>query len=84
MAVVKNLTPDTLALFRPDAPPVDPGDEVTVRDAIVVGRAWPRQTWEFVTPPEGHTDVGPDDAYVFEPTPEKPAKSEAKPKGDKS
>ncbi len=79
MAVVKNLTGDTLALFRADAPPVDPGGEVTVRDALAVGRAWPRRTWEFLEPPADHTDVGPDDAYIFEPNP-KPAPADSKEK----
>jgi hypothetical protein len=82
VAVVKNKTPDTLTLFRADAPPVDPGGEVTVRDEVFAGRAWPTETWELVTPPEGYDDASTDDAHLFLPaTAPAPKKSAAK--GDK-
>lgn len=85
MAVLRNRTTNRLSLFRPDAPPIEAGGEVTVRDERVVGRTWPRVTWEFIEPPEGYDDVGPADAYLFTPTPEKPkAKPPAKPKESKS
>lgn len=69
MAVVRNITPDVLSLFRADAPPVQPGDDVTVKDENFVGRAWPKATWEVVTPPEGYVDDDTEDAYVFVPAP---------------
>jgi hypothetical protein len=82
VAVVKNKTPDTLTLFRADAPPVDPGGEVTVRDEVFAGRAWPTSTWDVVTPPEGYDDASDDEAYLFLPaTAPAPKKSAAK--GDK-
>ncbi len=65
MAVVRNKTPDVLTLFRPDAPPVDAGSEVTVSDANFVGRAWPTSTWELVEPPEGYTDESTDEAHIY-------------------
>ena len=79
MAVVKNKTGDVLTLFRADAPPVDPGGEVTVRDEVFVERAWPTSTWEVVTPPEGYADESTEDAYLYVP---KPAKKSAAKKGD--
>ena len=69
MAVVRNITPDVLSVFRSDAPPVQPGDEVKVKDENFVGRAWPKSTWEVVTPPEGYVDDDTPDAYVFVPAP---------------
>ena len=81
MAVVKNKTGDTLALFSPDAPPIDPGGEVTVSDDRFAGRAWPKETWDLVTPPgDGYEDESIEDAYVFVSKPE-PKKRTAK-KGD--
>jgi hypothetical protein len=67
MAKVKNISGDALSLFRADAPPVRPGDVVTVRDENFVDRAWPRATWELVEAPEldGYEDDDTDDAYVF-------------------
>lgn len=67
MATVKNLSSDVLALFSADAPPVTPGDEVTIRDENFVDRAWPKSTWELVEPPrlEGYMDDDTDDAYCF-------------------
>jgi len=66
VAVVKNITPDVLSLFRADAPPIQPGDKVTVKDANFVGRAWPKSSWELVTPPEGdYIDDDTEDAYCF-------------------
>lgn len=69
MAVVRNITPDALSVFRSDAPPCKGGDEVFVKDENFVGRAWPHATWELVTPPEGdyadYADDDTDDAYVF-------------------
>lgn len=78
MATVRNITSDVLSLFRADAPPVQPGDEIKVRDENFVGRAWPKSTWELVEPPEGYDDVSTDDAYLFlvtdrEATPNDPA-----------
>jgi hypothetical protein len=75
MATVKNKTGDVLALFRSDAPPVDPGGEVTLRDELFAGRAWPTSTWELVTAPgDGYTDASDEDAHLFlpesEPEPE--------------
>ena len=81
MAVLKNLTADTLHLFSADAPPIDPGGEVTVRDEVFAGRAWPKETWDLVEPPgDGYVDESIEDAYQFVPAPEKPAakKSTAK------
>jgi hypothetical protein len=82
VAVVKNKTPDTLTLFRADAPPVDPGGEVTVRDEVFVGRAWPTETWDLVTPPEGCEDASTDEAHLFLPA-EAPAPEKRTAKGDK-
>lgn len=67
MAVVRNKTPDTLTLFRADAPPVDPGGEVTVSDKNFVDRAWPTSTWEVVTPPklDGYVDASDEDAHLW-------------------
>lgn len=69
MAVVKNITPDALSVFRSDAPPVQPGDEVTIKDRNFVGRAWPHATWELITPPADdfadYVDDDTDDAYCF-------------------
>lgn len=79
MAKVKNLTPDTLSLFRADAPPVDPGGEVTVRDANFVDRAWPKSTWDLLEKPvladefAEYVDQSTDEAWLFavpEPAPE--------------
>lgn len=73
MAVIRNTTNDTLSLFRADAPPIDPGDEITVRDENFVDRAWPTSTWELVEPPEidGYTDQSTDEAILWaEPLPE--------------
>jgi len=76
VAVVKNITPDTLTLFRSDAPPVDPGDSVTVRDEVFAGLAWPKSTWEVVEPPSsGYVDESTDDAHLWAPAPEKSEKS---------
>lgn len=71
MAVVKNITNDTLSLFRADAPPVDPGDKVTLRDENFVDRAWPKSTWDLVTAPDldGYIDQSTGEAWLFaEPT----------------
>lgn len=80
MAVVRNITPDALSVFRSDAPPCAPGDEVTIKDENFVGRAWPKATWEVVTPPEGYVDDDTEDAYVFVPAPEAatPSRTRAK------
>lgn len=82
MAVVKNKTGKVLALFRPDAPPVDPGSEVTLRDELFAGRAWPTSTWDLVEPPgAAWVDASTDDALLFLPAPEPEPKKSAK-KGD--
>jgi len=81
VAVVRNKTPDVLTLFRADAPPIDPGGEVTVRDEVFVERAWPTSTWELVTPPEGYDDASTDEAYLFLPA-SKPAPKKRAAKGD--
>jgi len=68
VAKVKNISPDRLSLFRPDAPPIDAGDEVTVSDANFIGRAWPMSTWELVEPPlstGGYVDQSTDDAHLW-------------------
>ena len=66
MAVVRNITPDALSVFRSEAPPCQPGDEVTVKDENFVGRAWPKSTWEVVVEPEGgYVDNDTEDAYCF-------------------
>lgn len=67
MAKVKNITGDTLSLFRADAPPVRPGDEVTIRDENFVERAWPKSTWKVVERPklDGYVDLSNDDAYLW-------------------
>ena len=86
MAKIKNITGDTLSLFRADAPPIQPGDEVTVRDENFVGRAWPTSTWEVVEPPtlDGYVDQSTDEAHLWaepeaEEVPEaKPARARAK------
>lgn len=72
MAKVKNITNDVLSLFRADAPPIQPGDEVTVRDENFVGRAWPTSSWELVEPPtlDGYSDQSTDDATVWAEIPE--------------
>lgn len=73
MAKVKNITNDVLSLFHADAPPIDPGDEVVVRDENFVARAWPTSTWELVEPPvlDGYIDQSTDEAILWaEPLPE--------------
>ncbi len=84
VAVVKNLTGDVLSLFSPDAPPIDPGGEVTVRDENFAGLAWPKETWELVEPPgDGYDDASLDDAHLFTPAQPKPApKKKSAAKGD--
>ena len=68
MAVIKNISGETLSLFRPDAPPIDPGGEVTIRDEMFVGRAWPSDVWEIVTGPEveGYVETPTADAAVWQ------------------
>lgn len=84
MAAIKNITPDALSLFTPDAPPCQPGDTVTISDERFVDRAWPKSTWELVEPPtlDGYTDQSPEDAYIWAPAPEPEAP--AKPRGGKA
>lgn len=85
MAVVKNKTGDTLHLFSPDAPPIDPGGEVTLRDEVFAQRAWPKETWDLVEPPgDGYVDESIEDAWLFVPKPEPKAstKKTAAKKGD--
>lgn len=67
MAKVKNITLDSLSLFSVDAPPVLPGDIVTVRDEAFVERAWPSSVWEVVEPPaiEGVTEAVVEDAHLW-------------------
>lgn len=68
MAVVKNKTPDVLALFRADAPPIDPGGEVTINDDAFVNHAWPTSTWELVkgpSPAKDFKDASTEDAIMF-------------------
>jgi len=82
VAVVRNKTGDTLALFSSDAPPIDPGGEVTLRDEVFVELAWPKSTWEVVTPPgDGYVDASTEDAHLFVPAPEPKSKKSAT-KGD--
>jgi hypothetical protein len=89
VAVVRNVTSDVLALFRPDAPPVQPGDEITVSDENFAGRAWPKSTWAMVKKPgKGYVDASPDDAHLFLPAnadePTTPAADEAADAEEKS
>ena len=74
MAKVKNITGDVLSLFRADAPPVQPGDEVIVRDENFVGRAWPKSTWDLVDAPalDDHIDASSDEAWLYVEAPETP------------
>lgn len=71
MAKIKNITADVLSLFRADAPPIEPGDEITLRDENFVDRAWPTSTWELVEPPvlEGelseHADLSTEEAWLW-------------------
>lgn len=78
MAKVKNITRDTLSLFRADAPPVHGADcpdplcsegcnEVRVRDENFVDRAWPKSTWEVIEEPnlDGYADVSTEDAWLW-------------------
>lgn len=66
MATVKNITPDVLALFRADAPPVQPGDSIEVRDENFADRAWPKSTWALVkAPAKPYVDASTDDAHLF-------------------
>lgn len=66
MAAVRNITNDVLALFRPDAPPVQPGDEITVSDERFADRAWPKSTWALTKKPgKGYTDASTEDAHLF-------------------
>jgi hypothetical protein len=66
MAVVKNITPDVKALFHKDAPPVQPGDEITVSDERFAGRAWPKSTWDLVKKPgKPYVDASVEDAHIF-------------------
>lgn len=74
MATVRNKTDDVLTLFRPDAPPVDAGGEITLSDETFVGRAWPTSTWELVEKPKDYQDESTDEAYLYVPKPEKATK----------
>jgi len=80
VAIVKNITDDTLSLFTTDAPPCAAGDTVFVSDAKFVDRAWPKSTWEVVEPPtlDGYSEQSLPDAYLWVPTPDVP-ESPAKP-----
>ena len=86
MAVIKNVSGETLSLFRPDAPPVDADGEITVRDENFVDRAWPKDTWELVTPPEinGYSDASIEDAWLWRPSEPTPMKAAAKKAAAKS
>ncbi|WP_418059943.1 hypothetical protein [Pimelobacter simplex] len=78
MARIRNITRDTLSLFRSDAPPIDAGDEVTIRDENFVDRAWPKSTWDLVEPPtlDGYVDQSSDDAWLYAEPTEAPAEDE--------
>ena len=74
MAVIKNISGETRHLFRPDAPPVYDGDEITIPDEDFVGRAWPTDTWQLVTAPaKPAIDASPVDAVLYLPPGEPPA-----------
>jgi hypothetical protein len=76
VATVKNITPNVLAIGHKQAPPVQPGDEVDVRDENFVDRAWPKSTWALVKKPgKPYVDASLDDAHLFV-TPEQPAAAE--------
>lgn len=85
MAVIRNTTNDTLSLFRADAPPIDPGDEITVRDENFVDRAWPKSTWELIEAPQldGYADYSTDEAWLYaEPTVADVVEEQGKPLSD--
>lgn len=65
MAVVRNITPDDLALV--DGRVVPAGEEVEVSNDDFAERAWPTSTWELVTKPgKGyHRDSDVADAIVY-------------------
>jgi hypothetical protein len=67
VATVKNITDDVRSIGDPYAPPVSPGDEVTIADERFVDRAWPKSTWALVEPPKlaGYSDDDTDDAHCF-------------------
>jgi hypothetical protein len=66
VAVLRNISGESLALGRPDALPIKAGDEITVENERFAGTAWPKSTWELVTKPgKGYVDRSPEDAYVF-------------------
>jgi hypothetical protein len=66
VAVVRNITGEPLSLFTADAPPAQPGDDVTVSDERFANRAWPTSTWKVVTAPgKGYVGASPDDAVVY-------------------
>lgn len=74
MAVLRNISGETLSLFTPSAPPTDADGEITVRDENFVDRAWPKGTWELVSPPEldGYADASIEDAWVWLPVTDAP------------
>jgi hypothetical protein len=73
MATVKNVTPDALSIGSVSAPPVNPGDEVEIRDENFVGKAWPKSTWDLVKKPgKPYVDASTEDAHLFI-EPEQPA-----------
>ena len=72
MAVLENITPDTLAVAAPGSPgkAVPPGGHLEVADADFADRAWPTSTWRLVKKPgKDYLDASLDDAvlYVTEP-----------------
>lgn len=73
MATIRNITDDVLSLFRPDAPPVRPGDEVEISNETFAGRAWPKTTWALAKKPgKDFRDHSTEDAFVFLPADEEP------------
>jgi hypothetical protein len=80
VAKIRNITGDSRSLFRADAPPIHPADcdceidncnDVTVADSTVIGRAWPKSTWDFVEAPENTVlDESVEDAWLYVPAPE--------------
>jgi hypothetical protein len=83
VAEVRNITSDELSLFRADAPPIQPGDTVTVKDENFVGRAWPKSTWALVKKPAKPfvEDTSVSDAYVYIEPEATEAPAEEKPEG---
>lgn len=65
MARIKNISGEALCLFRSDAPQINAGDTITVRDEVFVGLAWPTDIWEVVEAPVDAVNVSSADAALY-------------------